>query len=446
MTLRFTPAILAAALVVGPRPALEAQTSFTLADAVRRGLAFHPALAGATAAVDAADARYGEAGASRFPSLSLDATAVRFQEPMIVAPLHSFDPTRPPTFHGTLVQGRLGAAYTLFDGGARAGRRAQSRAGVDGARAQLLRTRVETITAIADAYLATLTGGEIHTAAARRLTSLRAERDRVALLVEAGSAAEVERLRIEAALAQGEADSVRAARNLETAERDLARQVGLEEPIGPAGLSPVRVAAAPPSDTEALLSQAVASNPDHLAAEDRAAAALAAERVARAARLPTVTLQAGYQTYGSGAGDFTAEWQAGLGIAYPIFSGGGRRHRIAESDAEAAAAEAQLATIDLQLAGEIDRALAQIAEARARIAALERAVDHLAEVVRIERLALETGAGVQTDFLRAEAELFDTRSSLAMARQSHVAGHVALAALLGTLSPEWIANQLENEQ
>lgn len=447
MIQRFAPGVLATVVLLAAARPLGGQAVLTLEEAVDRGLASHPALAGAAAAIDAADARQREAGSTRYPWFSFDATAVRFQESMIVAPLHDFDPTRPPTFDPTLFQGRLGARYTLFDGGARAGRQAQARAGAGGARAREHAAESETIAGIANAYLATLSGREIHTAATRRLTSLRAERNRVALLVQAGTAAEVELLRLDAALAQGEADSVRASRDLNTSARDLARQIGLPpESVIPASLTPVRTTATPETTADTFLDRARSTNPDRLAAEEEAAAARAGERVARAARFPSLTLQAGYLGFGSMAGDFTAEWQAGLGVSYPIFSGGARGSRIAEADADVALAEARLDAIDLRLAVEIDRALAQIAEAGARVAALERAVTHLTEVVRIEQLSLTTGSGVQTDFLRAEADLFTTRSSLAVAHQGLVAGHVALAAVLGTLSREWIATQLENGQ
>ena len=68
------------------------------------------------AGVNAADAAVGEVSALRLPQLAFEGSATRYQEPMIVAPLHALDITRAPDFDRTLLRGTASVAYTLFDG------------------------------------------------------------------------------------------------------------------------------------------------------------------------------------------------------------------------------------------------------------------------------------------------------------------------------------------
>ena len=91
----------------------------TLQEALERAVEVHPSLARAQAAADAAASGVDGARGALFPSLAVRGSGIRFQEPMLVAPLHRFDPTAVPDFDETLLQGTLGMDWTLFDGGRR---------------------------------------------------------------------------------------------------------------------------------------------------------------------------------------------------------------------------------------------------------------------------------------------------------------------------------------
>lgn len=137
MSMSPTRSILVAAactVLFGVAPGVLHGQALTLSEAAEAALASHPAPRGAAARVDEAREEASSARALRLPGVQLDAELTRFQEPMIVAPLHSLDLTSPPRFDETLVQGRLGVGYTLFDGGARGAR-------IDGAEASVLAAR-----------------------------------------------------------------------------------------------------------------------------------------------------------------------------------------------------------------------------------------------------------------------------------------------------------------
>jgi outer membrane protein TolC len=92
---------------------------------------------------------------------------------------------------------------------------------------------------------------------------------------------------------------------------------------------------------------------------------------------------------------------------------------------------------------ELDRALTRVRETAARVDATTRAVEHLVEVVRIEQLALAEGVGTQTEYLKAEAELFTARSSLVESSHAQIASRVELARVIGELSIGWLNSAVE---
>ena len=137
-----------------PGVAAGAADTLTLAGALTVALERDPHLMAAGA--DAAAAGRVQARAAWLPSLIGSGTVTRFQEPMVVAPLHRFDPNSPPDFDRTLAQGRLTLGWTVFDGGARRARIAAAGARVTGADAGAAAARADAVLAVLEAYLRVL--------------------------------------------------------------------------------------------------------------------------------------------------------------------------------------------------------------------------------------------------------------------------------------------------
>jgi len=209
-------------------------------------------------------------------------------------------------------------------------------------------------------------------------------------------------------------------------------------------LTPLRLrdSAAAPS-REALIERARDANPDLQQARRSAEAGRAQLAAVRATRFPELRLQGSYVDRGKASGDFRGEWQAGLGISYPLFTGGQREGQIRRADADLRVRTEQRRQVEMALEQSVDRALATLREAHARVAALTTAVARFDEVVRIRRLSLQTGSGTQTDYLGAETDLLRARASLVEARHGEIAARVELARVTGELSPAWLAAALQ---
>src|SRR5687767_15014328 len=131
-------------------------TRLTLVDAVNRALASYPTVGAARAMRDRAAADLGEARAAWLPRLSVDASLTRFELPMVVAPLHGFDPTNPPLFNHTLIQSGVSLGYTLLDFGTRAGRVRAQHAMQGAAEAALDNAETHLTTRVVNTYLRVL--------------------------------------------------------------------------------------------------------------------------------------------------------------------------------------------------------------------------------------------------------------------------------------------------
>ncbi len=443
--------LLVVAAAGGWSPALGGQNTMprdqlTLTTAVDRALEHHPSTLAARAGVSAAKAAAGEVSAQRLPQLAIEASATRYQEPMIVAPLHALDINRAPDFDRTLLRGTASVSVTLFDGGVRRARVRGARAETNAAEFMSESATATLIAMVTRVYLRALTLRDVLDAHDNRLAALEAERDRAQKLFGEGTAARLVVLRAEAAIAQARAERVATVAALEVAEQNLARLTGMgPNQTSAEGLVPLQLRRrALELERETLVERAQATNPGLQEARSKHEAALSARRAASAVWLPNISLFGGYLGFGSAAGDFTAEWQGGAKISYPIFTGGARSSTNARTAALVAVARQEVRNVELSVREGVDRSLSAVRESRAQVSAVEQAVNHLEEVARIERLAVDAGSGTQTEYLRSQAELLRARASLIEARNNEIAARVELARTVGRLSPEWLENELEN--
>ncbi len=443
---RLIPTLAVAWLVAAVSPATAGAGTLTVGAAVERALAVHPSVAAAAARRIEAERAVDEAHAAKGPIASARLTGTRFSDPMVVSPIHSFDLRDLPEFDRTLVQGSLDLSYTLIDSGARRERSRQAGARQAAAVAALAGTEQEVAAAVTATFADVLARAEVLGAEHARDEAVRRELERVEQLVAVGRAAELDQLRAEAALAAAEAEEVSAAANLDAAERELARLLDVDpESTRAATLVPLPTKLVPPAGHDALAALAIASNPAVERARREAAAAEAARALARTAYFPQLRAVGSLQEYGDGSLDLSAEWNAGLQLTIPLWTGGATGSRVARAEAGRDAARAAVAEVELAVRASVDRALVALTGHEARAEALGRAAARLAEVARVERLRLDVGAGTQVDYLDAEAALAATRAECTAARMGALLARVELARATGELDPEWIRRTLEGQ-
>ena len=222
------------------------------------------------------------------------------------------------------------------------------------------------------------------------------------------------------------------------AREDLHPPEGLPGPVGP------EVERLAPRDS--LLAVLRQSNPRLQAASSRITAAYAAHSAAKGAWFPSLRVEGRVVTYGAADHSATTEWQTGVRLYYPLYSIGGRSASVQRTEAMVSEAEGTYRELDQAIAAQLDEALARLIEARGQVDALGAAVGQWEEVVRTEALALREGAGTQTDYIRAEADLASGRAALARANGQYLVALVRLAQVTGQLTPETLRSIVETVQ
>lgn len=450
---RGTLRILSVALVIiGTPPLIRAHAEETaeerpldLLEAARSALAHFPSVGASRAELEAAIAAAHVAAAARFPSVSVGGSATQYEESMIVHPIHDFGPDLTPPFDSTLFQVLANASYTVYDGGARGARIEEARHRSSAAEASLGVSERDLLTGVVSSYLDALTGNEVLAAHDARLIALERELERVRQLHEVGRAARVEMLLVEAALANAEADRVRLELALDLAERALARWTGKE--LSETNVSRLMKLAlvdrsSPPA--EGVRERALRANPSVQRAREQVGAAEAAATAARSRRRPHLDVVARYVDWGSASGANSLEWNLGLEVSYPVFTGGSVGSAIDQADASRRSALELMRLAEYEVSEEIDRSLSALNEAIARHAALATAVARFEEVSRIEQLRLDNGVGVQTDYLDAHADLLAARAQRIEAEYEVIRAHVRLARVSGDLSVAWLETHLRS--
>lgn len=437
MNIRIVSQLVAVATVTLAVAASAEAGQLTLADAIERSIAASPSVAIAASRIDAASASIDEAEAARWPRISVNGSVFQYEEPMVVTPFHGFGPGMFPEFDDTLLQSSLNVELLVWDGGGTPARIRASEADEKAARSSEVAARDALIVRTAATYLTVLIRTHQLESHDARIEALEAEKERVRQWIGVGRAAEVDRLRIEAALAAATAERSSVATGLETAKRDLVRLLGIDEDATSIEVADVRLTEWNPGDREAIAASAIDNNPAVARARDELRQREASVTLARSIYFPQVRAVGSWLQFSDDSFSFDDEWNVGIRVRVPIWDGGVTSARVARARSSVLAAREQIRLEELRVLDHLDASLASLADADANVESLEVAVSRFEEVARIENLRLTAGAGTQADYLRSEADLLQARAGLAAARYRRVLARIELGRVLGRLDPSW---------
>ena len=382
----------------------------TLADVVDLGLRNNPATRISWANARAAAAAYGSQRGSYLPTIDGEVTGTRLKT---VASQGRSAVTQ------SVLSPSLNITYLLLDFGGRSGNVGAARneliaanfthnAALQGVVLQIQRAYFEYIAsrALLQAQQTTVREAKTNLAAAEG-------RQRV------GVATIADVLQARTAASQAELAAEVIAGNLQTARGALALSLGL-----PANLSydidssaakvPVGLLA---DSVEALIARAIEARPDLAAAKAEFDAARAQISIARANRLPSLTLNGtGGRTYTSTLPEGGNNYTVSLGLRIPLFAGFSRlydqRQAAAVSDAAAARAEA----LGQQVVFEVFSSYHALQTAARRVRTSE---DLIASAEQSNEVALgryREGVGSVLDLLSAQSALAQARGQQVLAR------------------------------
>lgn len=397
----------------------------TLKEALTKAYSDNPRLEAARATLRATDENVVIERSEALPSASATANYTEYL----------YDSSDAPG-QGRQLGSQLSLSMPVYSGGAtrNAIRAAETRVGAG--RADLRGTESALFTQVVAAYmdvirneaLVGLTQNNVYVLA----VNLEATSDRF----EIGDLTRTDVAQSESRLALARGDLRTAQANLITARESYIALVG----DAPDDLQPPPPLPGLPDSVESAVEVALASNPDLIAARERAAAAGYDIRVAGASRLPQVSVFIGGD-YANALGSVPDELAAvrdnsssgataGVRATIPLFQGGRPAAFERQAQARASAALEDVVAAERDVIADVRSAYSSWRAANAIIASTQSAVD--AAELSLEGVRAENSVGNRTilDILDAQQELLAAQVQLVTARRNaYVAGFSLLAAM-----------------
>jgi outer membrane protein TolC len=188
-----------------------------------------------------------------------------------------------------------------------------------------------------------------------------------------------------------------------------------------------------PADGDPIVQEALRTHPQLRQATVHLELADNGRRTARAALLPTVGVQGGWEFNGTTLGAQQSSWVIGAEVRMNLFRGFADTARLAEANHAHVRATAEYEGVQRRIEVDVRGALAQLAAARAREDAGRAALMQARESQRIIRDRYDGGLATVTDVLRAAEATLDAESRATAAEMDVILKTVALERALGRL-------------
>ena len=405
-----------------------AQTPLTLTAAIARARAHNPEAGTSAAAEREAAQRVAQARAGYFPRIDASESWQRGNQPVFVfssllaqrrfsagdLALGTLNhPNAIDNFHAAVL-----AEQPLFDGGTRSNV-AAAEIGVELATARREIVDHDLAARVTSAYGRVITAAAARESATAAGASARADRDLAGNRRDAGLATDADVLQIDVYLARTREQEIRAASDERTARAELNQLMGQRLDV----VFPLdRAVIAPLLDTRdivALETEAVANRPDVKAAALQQRLGRAAVDTARAAFLPQVSAQGGWEFNGSSWSGRASSWVVGAVARINLFHGFADKARLAEAREQVTRQSLEYGAAETRARLEVYVGAGRLDAARAREAVGQAALAQARESRRIIRDRYEAGLVDVAALVRAtdvvvQAETLQTEAAIAV--------------------------------
>jgi outer membrane protein TolC len=400
----------------------------TLDEAIRRALDVQPAIIQAQGAQRNAGASQRAAFGAFLPSLSLTGGSAH-------ASGNRFNAATNQIVSGpasTSYTGGISLNLTLFDGFARFATSNAAAANADAADAGYINQRFQVTLTTKQLFYNALATEELVTVAEAQVRQAQQQMDIAVQKLHAGSATRSDSLRSVVDLGNAKLALLQAQANLATAQANLGRQVGVDQPVRAVPDS----ALATPPDTAALRVEAMAHAPQVAQAEAQAHAAQSQVSVARAQYFPSFT--AGYSNGYTGfdapwnsTNSYVNNWTLRFSVSLPIFNGFTREQQLVSADVARDVAVAQAADTRRLVGAQLTQEIAALQTAYTQIDIATTNVAATTEDLRVQQERYRVGASTILDLLTSEASLTQAKTTLVQARFNYNIARAQLEALVG---------------
>jgi outer membrane protein TolC len=429
-----------AASIVGASIAA-AQTPLTLEEAMQRARGETVEARALVSTIDEAGARVQRAQSGFWPRIELAETVQRGDNPVFAfssllsqrrfTTAHFAIPSLNHPDPVTNTRTAIGIEQPLFDAGRTLLGTKAAKLGRDVAAAAREAGGQDLAFRAAHAFVRVLQLEAAVRATDAAVAAAESDRERARARRDVGVVTEADVLAVDVHLADMHQRQISARGDLSVARLRLAEALGL--PLSGTVTLALPTARSVSDDVDALVREAVASHPHRREADLQLQLAENARRTARAALLPTVGLQGGWEFNGATLGEQQSSWVFGGEVRLNLFRGFADTARISEAGHAQVRATADHERVLRSIEVDVRAALAELAAARGRDEAGRAALAQARESQRIIRDRYESGLTTVTDVLRAAEATLAAESRATAAQLDVILQTVALDRALGRL-------------
>ena len=421
--------------------------SITLQQAVQMALQQNPVFQTSKDDADAARARLKETQSAWYPRLDFKQDFTRGNNPVYVfgtkltqrqfsasdfALNHLNTPTPLDNF-----QTRLDGQWRLFDSGQTLLHQRSARRLVTAADFETEQARQDLILEIVKSYYGVLVTRENVKAADEAVKTAEASEHRMETMHKAGLLVDSDLLSAKVFVSQMKDRQIRARNDLQLAEMQLAREMGmtLDTPAEPTAV--LTDPSAPTKTMQEWIQTALQQRPA-LKVSELQETALGEERKAAKAEFgPKVGLfgstERDAETLGGPSG---TNWTAGARLDFNLFAGGAQKARLAEATASESKAKHNAEWLRSGVQLEVRKAFLEGNAAAQRAVAARDAVQQAKESLRIVQNRHESGLTTVTELLRSQTAELEATTAYLSALQDWQVARAQLERAAGVLTPE----------
>jgi outer membrane protein len=318
----------------------------------------------------------------------------------------------------------LNATQLIYDFGQTSEKSRAAALNVDALQQSERTTKLGVVVNVRRAYFAARASKELVDVARETLGNQNKHLGQVQGMVLAGTQPPIALAQQKAAVANATVQLITAQNGYETSKAQLNQAAGI---VGGTDydVSDHDFDALPDEDEplESLVGKALVARPELAALVKQRKSGEATLASAKGTYGPSIAASAGVTDIGLSLDQLVPNWNAGVGVTWPIFQGGLTKGLVHQAEAGLESVDAQVSVEELQVRLDVDSARLAVRAAKATIGAVDDALASAREQLRLAEQRYATGVGniielndAQVTYTTAAAQVVSAHYSLATAR------------------------------